>query len=599
MAALKGFLATVYLAVVYASLASAAPSQSSVQNFSTRYVHKIGKRNLEVVSYSPAGKFETFEGGLALPSSFVPRSLEEEAITFVQERLQLPKESIAYNNGYTSGDMSFAYLRQQHEGVKFANSVANIAIKDGNVVTFGNSFVKPTTIASSTAAVSLEDAIASAEESLNGKHTGLPSTIEYLVLEDGSAALAHVVYIDGEEATTTYKAFVDAATGTLLSVLNLGSHASYHVLPITKQYPTQGFELLKDPQDLSASPKGWHYTSSGITNSTSGNNVDAYINSSTNLAVQSASGLVFNYKYSSTSAPTTQANQNAVRTNVFYVINSAHDVWYKYGFDEKAYNFQRDNFGKGGLGGDPVFASIQDPLGFTNNAMFTTFPEGMPGLMRMFLWDVTTPMRDGAMENDIVVHEYGHGLTSRLTGGGSASCLGSTEARGLGEGWSDTLAAWFTQGATMNDYELGVWAGGVNIRRYPHTTDAKKNPLRYRNIADSESEHDIGEVWANTLHNVHFKLREKHGYSADARTNPASTGGNTVFLHLLIDSLKIQPCDPTFVNARDAIIQADVNRYKGANKCLLWKAFASRGMGTGAKQSGANYVDSTAVPAGC
>lgn len=58
MAALKGFLATVYLAVVYASLASAAPSQSSVQNFSTRYVHKIGKRNLEVVSYSPAGKFE-------------------------------------------------------------------------------------------------------------------------------------------------------------------------------------------------------------------------------------------------------------------------------------------------------------------------------------------------------------------------------------------------------------------------------------------------------------------------------------------------------------------------------------------------------------
>lgn len=49
------------------------------------------------------------------------------------------------------------------------------------------------------------------------------------------------------------------------------------------------------------------------------------------------------------------------------------------------------------------------------------------------------------------------------------------------------------------------------------------------------------------------------------------------------------------VSARDAWIQADANRYAGSNKCILWKAFASRGLGVGA----ANFVDSSAIPAGC
>jgi len=49
------------------------------------------------------------------------------------------------------------------------------------------------------------------------------------------------------------------------------------------------------------------------------------------------------------------------------------------------------------------------------------------------------------------------------------------------------------------------------------------------------------------------------------------------------------------VNARSAWIQADVNRYGGANKCVLWKAFASRGLGVNA----ANFVNDFTVPAGC
>jgi extracellular elastinolytic metalloproteinase len=71
--------------------------------------------------------------------------------------------------------------------------------------------------------------------------------------------------------------------------------------------------------------------------------------------------------------------------------------------------------------------------------------------------------------------------------------------------------------------------------------------------------------------------------------------GNAVFMHLFMDSLPLQPCNPTFVNARDAWLQADVSRYQGANKCTLWKVFASRGLGVNA----ADYKDDFSVPQGC
>jgi len=54
----------------------------------------------------------------------------------------------------------------------------------------------------------------------------------------------------------------------------------------------------------------------------------------------------------------------------------------------------------------------------------------------------------------------------------------------------------------------------------------------------------------------------------------------------------------TVATARDAWIQADKNRYNGANACLLWKVFASRGLGTNAKTT-APFADGFGVPAGC
>ena len=54
------------------------------------------------------------------------------------------------------------------------------------------------------------------------------------------------------------------------------------------------------------------------------------------------------------------------------------------------------------------------------------------------------PNRDGSLENAIIVHEMTHGITNRLTGGGTGRCLQGNESRGLGEGWSDAMAEYAT-----------------------------------------------------------------------------------------------------------------------------------------------------------
>lgn len=81
-----------------------------------------------------------------------------------------------------------------------------------------------------------------------------------------------------------------------------------------------------------------------------------------------------------------------------------HDFAYRYGFTESAFNFQTNNFNKGGLGNDRITVSVQQSPGY-DNAFFATMKDGINGQMQMYIWDKTTPKRDGALENDIVVHE--------------------------------------------------------------------------------------------------------------------------------------------------------------------------------------------------
>ncbi|CAE6419061.1 unnamed protein product, partial [Rhizoctonia solani] len=254
---------------------------------------------------------------------------------------------------------------------------------------------------------------------------------------------------------------------------------------------------------------------------------------------------------------------------------------YKYGFTEKAYNFQNDNFGKGGAENDRVQVSVQDITG-TNNANFATPPDGQPGQMRMFTWTLTTPKRDGALENDIVVHEFTHGVSNRLTGGGTGRCLQTTEAGGMGEGWSDAMAD-ITEARSnpISDFTLGSYVinkpGG--IRSYPYSTNTATNPLTYGTLGTMNEVHAIGEVWALMLHELLAALVEKCDISE--KFDPSAESGNSVMLHLMMDGFQLQPCNPTFISARDAILQADACRYNGKYKCDIWKAFAKRGLGKG------------------
>jgi len=90
-----------------------------------------------------------------------------------------------------------------------------------------------------------------------------------------------------------------------------------------------------------------------------------------------------------------------------------------------------------------------------------------------------------------------------------------------------------------------------------------------------------GEVWAVILYDVYWNVVDKNGFDADWY-NVKSTAGNIKMLQLVIDGMKFQPCDPTFVSARDAIIQADETNNGGDNFCELWRGFAKRGLGLNA-----------------
>jgi extracellular elastinolytic metalloproteinase len=249
----------------------------------------------------------------------------------------------------------------------------------------------------------------------------------------------------------------------------------------------------------------------------------------------------------------------------------------------------------------------QDGAGL-NNANFGTPPDGSNGRMRMYMWNATTPWRDGSFEAGIVIHEYTHGLSNRLTGGpANTACLSLLEAGGMGEGWGDWYATAIRLKPTdtrNTSYPMGVWASGKpgGIRLYPYSTSLTINPHTYKDVDTITAVHPIGTVWATMLYEVLWNLIEKHGKNDAAKpsfdANGVPTDGKYLAMKLVLDGMALQPCNPNFVTARNAILDADVNLTGGANKCAIWTGFAKRGLGEGAKYSASKRTASTAIPAG-
>ncbi|RKP07491.1 neutral protease I [Thamnocephalis sphaerospora] len=251
-------------------------------------------------------------------------------------------------------------------------------------------------------------------------------------------------------------------------------------------------------------------------------------------------------------------------------------------------NFQEFNGNNGGEDEDAVQANAQDPSGI-NNANFYTPPDGERPRMRMYIWTITSPKRDCDFENAIIAHEYGHGISNRLTGGpANSDCLSWGESGGLGEGWSDFFGVWLqmqkndTNTKTMT---IGSYVNKKGIRRFPYSTNSSVNPTTYGylNRPDWERVHAIGEVWGNILYQYYWNLVGKLGFSED----------------LVVDGLKLQPCRPTFVSARDAILQAEEQATDGSHRCEIWRAFSKRGVGPSAKSNDSAVVEDFSLPTGC
>ncbi|CAE6448750.1 unnamed protein product [Rhizoctonia solani] len=587
------------VALMIASGVVAAPWDATSRHMTHR-ARSVGPQKAQFQSYHPPSTFETYGNGIDHP--LTKRGVKdansvEAAKAFLESKLGVSADAISHKSGSNSDVTEHEYFRQQHNGIPIANAVANVALKNNKVVSYGASFVKPKTIASTTPTLTKDQAIAKAEAAIGAKYNQWPTTLEYFAKDSDHVVLSHVVQVQNDQSGEWYEAFVDANTGEVVNVVSFVADASYRVVPFTSQSPDDGFAVVTDPQDTTSSPNGWHQYGTTTTTTTSGNNVISYKSSTSGTTSQSSATNNYNYVFNSAVSPSTSPNVDAARVNAFYVANMIHDVTYRYGFDETSYNFQQNNNGKGGAQNDRVQISVQDSSG-TNNANFATPADGQPGQMRMYTWTYTSPNRDGALENDIVTHEYTHGISNRLTGGGTGRCLQTTEAGGMGEGWSDAFADWTEQtSATDKDFTLGSYVTKIaaGIRSYPYSTSKTTNPLTYGSLSTLNEVHDIGEVWALIWHEIFAGLIKKSGFSA-TKNDPTGTAGNIVALHLFIDSLKLQPCNPTFISARDAIIQADANRYAGANKCALWAAFAKRGLGSGATTT---KKDSTTVPSGC
>ena len=409
---------------------------------------------------------------------------------------------------------------------------------------------------------------------LGGHYRPIELELTILPVPQASARLAYRVFVE-TGPLSWFEVLVDAHDGRLLVRRNLYRSAARG--RVWKESP------IKGSRELVTFPDGWLPESATVT---TGNNVDAYLDTDGNnipdpqpFAGTSdgrafSDSQVFDFpagEGSSGQDPT--AFRAAAVTNLFYFVNTAHDYFYGLGFDEAAGNFQADNFGLGGLGGDAVLAEAQDPAS-TNNAFMAVTPEGIAPRMQMGIFlslldFEPTSFRDSAYAGGTVIHEYSHGVTNRIVGGpNQVGCLTGLQSAALDEGWADYFDASFFDDPVVGEYLSRNLVSGARRQSYEGYT------FTYEDLGNDVFEaHDDGEVWAATLWDLRKQL------------------GQTLTDQLVMDGLKLTPCGPSMVDARDAILLADEASNGGANRPAMWTVFARHGMGHSASGFDANFFE--------
>ena len=320
-------------------------------------------------------------------------------------------------------------------------------------------------------------------------------------------------------------------------------------------------------------------------------------------------------------------NRSWFGVQLYSFLNTFHDHLQAapIGFTEAAGNFQATNASGLGLGGDAVQGHFLDGAntanGFPdgshiNNANFTTPVDGEPGVMQMYLqraatWAPNIPSGDSGNEAETVYHEFTHGLSNRLvTTPDGIPSLSGQQAGAMGEAWSDWYAIDFTDNngwffdtpangdafpfrysagddvvfrTSAADCPVGVAATNCPVDGFG-TGSGGYTYADYGNIVGQPEVHADGEIWVQTL----WEMRELLG--------------SPVTESIVTRGMELSPPEPSFLDMRNAILQADQVVFAGSHEDALWTLFAERGMGyyaAAADGSDVSPVADFAMPPDC
>lgn len=235
-------------------------------------------------------------------------------------------------------------------------------------------------------------------------HTAPTVTAVAVPMGNGALERGWLVQTWTEKSNQLHHTLV-SGDGRVLDVENRTASDSYNVFV---EDPLKGPQtVINGPGAGNAqSPSGWLGIGSQSTVNISGNNANAYLDTDKNNRPDRGGSSVTTGNFLTAvdlaAQPSTTGNKAVSVQNLFYLNNVIHDILYAKGFDEAAGNFQVDNFGKGGLGGDPVLAEAQDGGG-TDNANFATPSDGKKPRMQMYLWSGSGPT------HEVVVNSASYG----------------------------------------------------------------------------------------------------------------------------------------------------------------------------------------------
>src|SRR5262249_38949965 len=411
------------------------------------------------------------------------------------------------------------------------------------------------------------------------------ASLVYYAISRQEIRLAYQVLLYGVPTPLdAYLIILDANTGQALrrDALTYAFAPSGRVFIGENPVMSGGRQLVSFAGDATASPESW--VSADVT---SGNNAVVFFNPDLTGGSTVRANAQGNFDFPLDLAPGHSPLEcaSASAANLFYWVNYSHDRFYSLGFDEQSRNFQANNFGRGGMAGDAVRAdtlrgAAVNPADTSqpgrNKAYFQTSLDGSSPLLPSLMWDGTGAELDSSYDASVIIHEYTHGVSTRLSGTDTSIGLRSMQGGGMGEGWSDFFAMSFL--TNESPLETAVSTGGYvtqsnrGVRNYPYTTRFDLNPLTFGDIRATTEVHSVGTVWCSMLWDMRQAFIQRYGFES----------GRPAAEQLVINGLKATPLSPTFVDARDAILLADRTTNAGANQELIWRSFARRGLGLSA-----------------